>query len=63
MHTPPGFGQPFKPGGYIDPVAENISLLHHDVADIHADAELHAAIRFEGAGLTRARSFWMSIAH
>ena len=42
-------GQPFEPGCYIDPVAEDISVLHHDVADVHSDAKLHPAIRFEGA--------------
>ena len=34
--------EPFEPRRDIDPVAEDVPVLHHDVADIHADAKLHA---------------------
>ena len=39
--------QPFQTGGDIHPVAENIPVLQHDVADIDSDAKLHSAIFFE----------------
>ena len=40
-----GLGEGFQPGGDVDPVAEQVVAVDHDVADMHADAELH---RFVG---------------
>src|ERR1700677_271009 len=42
-----GVRQPFQTCGDIHPVAENIAVLQHDVADVDADAKLHSAIFFE----------------
>ncbi len=42
-----GIRQPFQTRGDIHPVAENISVFQHDVADINSDAKLHSAIFFE----------------
>jgi hypothetical protein len=39
-----GLGQPLDAGGDVDAIAEDIAILHHDVADIDADAEPHPAI-------------------
>jgi hypothetical protein len=39
--------QPLQTRGDIHPVAENISVLQHDVADIDADAKLHPPIFVE----------------
>ena len=39
--------QPFEACGDVHPVAENISVLQHDVADIDPNAKLHSAIFFE----------------
>ncbi len=62
----------FKPRGDVDPVAENIAVLDHDVADMNSDAELdafvlwyrrvafdHAALHLYGAAhcVHRAREF------
>jgi hypothetical protein len=41
-------GEGFETGRYIDAIPENIPVLHHDVADIEADAELHAAVLRRG---------------
>ena len=37
-------GEPLDAGSDIDPVAENIAVLQHHVADIDADTELHPAV-------------------
>ncbi|MCY1308302.1 hypothetical protein D9M70_582980 [compost metagenome] len=34
--------QPFETGGDIDAVAEDISVLDDDIAEMHADAQLDA---------------------
>ena len=41
---PAGLGQPLDASGDIDAVTEDIAVLHHDIADIDADAEPHLAI-------------------
>ena len=43
-----GLGERFQAGGYIDAVAEDVAVLHHHVADIDADAELHAPLLRHG---------------
>ena len=40
-----GVGERFEARGYVDAIAEDVAVLHHDVADIDADAELHSAFR------------------
>jgi hypothetical protein len=40
--------QPFQTRRNIHAIAENIPLLHHDVADVDADAKVHATIVLEG---------------
>jgi hypothetical protein len=42
---PAGFGQPFEPGGDIDPVAEDVAVLSDHIALVDADAEFDAAVR------------------
>ena len=43
--------QTFEPGGDVHAVAENITLLDHDVADIDPDPEAHlSAFRLIGIG-------------
>jgi hypothetical protein len=42
-------GEGFQPGRDIDPIAEQVLAVDHDIADMHADAELH---RFVG-GMSR----------
>src|SRR4051812_28915749 len=42
--NPAGFGQCFKPGGHVHPIAENIAILDHDIPDIQADAEFNALV-------------------
>ena len=44
---PAGIRQPFQARGYVHPVAENIPVFQHDVADIDSDPKLHPAIFFE----------------
>src|SRR5271165_21112 len=39
-------GQAFEPGGNIDAVAKDVAVLDDDIADIDADAELDAAVRW-----------------
>jgi hypothetical protein len=34
-------GESFEAGGDIDPVAEQVAAVNHDIADMHANAELH----------------------
>jgi hypothetical protein len=36
-----GLRERFKTGRYVDSIAENIAILHHDVAHIYSDAKLH----------------------
>ena len=36
--------QPFYASRNIDPIAKNIPLLHHDVANVDSDSKMHAAI-------------------
>ena len=43
-----GLGQPLETHGNIDAVAEDVAVLHHDIADIDADAKPHAALFAEG---------------
>ena len=47
MQIPPGSANPSKTRGNIHPVAENIPVLQHYVADIDSDAKLHATIFFQ----------------
>jgi hypothetical protein len=42
---PAGLGERFQAGGYVDAVTEDVAVLHHDVADIDADAEKHAPLK------------------
>jgi len=39
--------QALQARGDVDAIAENISVLQHDVADIDSDAELHSTVFFE----------------
>jgi hypothetical protein len=41
---PAGFGDAFKPGGDIDPIAENVFALDQHVPDMDADTPFHAAL-------------------
>src|SRR5271156_788231 len=41
---PARFGDPFKAGGNIDPIAVNVALLDDDIADIDTDAELDPVV-------------------
>jgi hypothetical protein len=51
-----GLGQPLETHGNIDAVAEDVAVLHHDIADIDADAKPHASFFAEGqVGLRRSR--------
>ena len=34
----------FQPGRDVDPVAEQVPAVDHDIADMHADAELHRLV-------------------
>jgi hypothetical protein len=54
-----GVCQPFQTCGDIHPVAENIPVLQHDVADVDADAKLHSAIFFKV--VVRARKFILDV--
>ena len=40
-----GLGQAFDAGGDVDAIAEDVAVLHHDVAEIDADAKPHLALR------------------
>src|SRR6516225_9603020 len=37
-------GEPFQPCRHVDSVAEDVSLINDDIADINADAKLDTAI-------------------
>jgi hypothetical protein len=39
-----GLGEAFQPGRDVDPVTEQVSAVHYDIADMHADAELHQLV-------------------
>ena len=39
-----GLGEGFQPGRDVDPVAEQVVAVDHDIADMHADAELHRLV-------------------
>src|SRR5580692_299279 len=43
MQMPPG-SAPLDPSRYVYPVAENVAVLHHDIADIDADSKPHPAL-------------------
>src|SRR5665811_2281602 len=43
-----GLGQPLDTRGDIDAIAEDVAVLHHDIADIDADAKPHTALFTEG---------------
>ena len=51
--------KPFQARGDVHPIAENISIVQHDIADIDSDAKLHAAIFFEV--IVRVRQFILDI--
>ena len=36
-----GLGEGFQSGGDVDPIAEQVLAVDHDIADMHANAELH----------------------
>ena len=38
-----GLGQPLQARRHVDPIAEDVVAADHDVAEVDADAELHAA--------------------
>ena len=40
-----GLGECFQPGGDVDPLAEQVSTVDHNVADMDADAEAHRLAR------------------
>ena len=40
----PGSARLFQPSRNIDPVAEQVLAIDHDIADMHADAELHGLV-------------------
>ena len=42
-----GGRQAFQAGGDIDALAEQIGAVHHDVAKVDADAEIHSARGFQ----------------
>ena len=44
------FGQAFKAGGDIDAIAKDVTVLHHDVADIDADPKAHGRLRVRSIG-------------
>ena len=44
MQIPPASANACKAGRDVDAVSEDVALLHHDVADIDADAKPHAPI-------------------
>ncbi len=41
---PAGLGKPFQPGRHVDPVALDIVAVDYHIAQIDADAELHALV-------------------
>ena len=41
-------GERLEACSYIDAVAKDVAVLHHHVADIDADAELHAPLGWQG---------------
>jgi hypothetical protein len=43
---PAGFGQPFEPSRNVDAIAINIVAVHDDVAEVDADAERDAMVRW-----------------
>jgi hypothetical protein len=48
MQIPPGSARPSIRAANVDPIAEDIAALQHDVADIDADAKPHATIFGKG---------------
>src|SRR5580693_3503151 len=44
---PPGSAAPLQAGRDIDAVAKQIRALHHDIAEIYVDAEVHLALARE----------------
>src|SRR4051794_37107371 len=44
-------GEAFEPSGNVNAVAENVTVLDHDIADIDADPKPHDGIRLARVGL------------
>ena len=50
-----GLGEPLQAGGDVDPLAEEVVAVDHNIADMHADAEAHRLVA-STAGIFRCDS-------